>query len=92
MSDSIVYTNPVLVSDVSVDSHIRRNPYASGYGAKIPTAYRVRYDSRWYRVYVMCWSNSGTAYITSRGQRLVIDTDTEYRLRDVARITSSVLS
>lgn len=78
---SVQYTNPTLVTDVSADSHTRPNPYANGYGPKIPTAYRIRYGSRWYRVYVMCWSNSGTAYITSRGQDLIIDTDTEYRLQ-----------
>ena len=29
----------------------------------------VRISARWYRVYVMQWSNAGTAYVQVNGQR-----------------------
>lgn len=40
---------------------------ASGYGRRIPTRYKVLFNSRWRRVYVCCYSNSGTAYIGKFG-------------------------
>lgn len=79
--ESVTYTDPERVTEVATDSTCRPNPYASGYGPKIPTPYRIRYPQRWYRVYVMCWSNAGTAYIVSRGRRLVLDTETEHKLK-----------
>lgn len=36
---------------------------ASGYGSRIPTAYMVKYNGRWRRVYCICYSNSGTLFI-----------------------------
>lgn len=36
---------------------------ASGYGARIPTRYTVRYNGRWRRVYCICYGNSGTLFI-----------------------------
>lgn len=51
---------------------------ASGYGSKIPTQYMVRYRGKWRRVYVMCFSNSGTAWINCDGERTVVhDYDVE---------------
>jgi hypothetical protein len=45
----------------------------SGYGAKIPTRYRVRYLGRVRRVYVMQYGNAGSAYIIVRGAKQFID-------------------
>lgn len=36
---------------------------ATGYGARIPTVYMIQVDGRWRRVYSICYSNNGTAYI-----------------------------
>lgn len=36
---------------------------ATGYGRRIPTRTMVRFNGKWRRVYVCCYSNSGTAYI-----------------------------
>lgn len=36
---------------------------ATGYGARIPTRYMVRYQNRWRRVYCRIYSNIGTLYI-----------------------------
>ncbi len=51
----------------------------SGYGGKLPTSLMLRVGYVWYRVYVMCYSNSGSAYITQRGKTLFV------RDGDVAR-------
>ncbi len=51
-----------------------RNRSRSGYGSKIPTQYLLQIAKRWHRVYVICWSNSGTAYIIKGGQNLYIAT------------------
>lgn len=36
---------------------------ASGYGAKIPTQYKVFYNNKWRRVYCKIYSNIGTCFI-----------------------------
>lgn len=75
------YTDPTLVTAIATDPTCRPNPYAQGYGAKIPTARRLRYERRWHRVYVMQQGNNGTAYILTAGQRLALDPETEDRFR-----------
>ena len=40
---------------------------ASGYGSRIPTEYMVKHNGKWKRVYLRCYSNSGTAYIGKWG-------------------------
>ena len=44
----------------------------SGYGSKLPTGIMLRIAKRWHRVYVICWSNSGTAYVIKAGKPLYI--------------------
>lgn len=46
---------------------------ATGYGSKIPTRYMVKWYGRWYRVYCMVYSNSGTCYINTNDGRLTVD-------------------
>lgn len=66
-------TGPAIIRDAIAP----RNPYPTGYGRKIPTAYRVRtIDQRWRRVYVVRFSNVGTAYIIEKGQRVIVEIDT----------------
>lgn len=36
---------------------------ASGYGARIPTRYMVRYNGRWRRVYCIIYGNAGTLFL-----------------------------
>lgn len=43
---------------------------ATGYGAKLPTRYRVRFNGRWYRVYSVCYSNVSSEYVTVNGERV----------------------
>lgn len=46
---------------------------ATGYGSKIPTRSKIEVDGRLYRVYCRVYSNSGTCYIVSKGQRVIVD-------------------
>lgn len=49
-----------------------RNPYATGYGKAIPTAYMVRtINQQWRRVYCAQFSNTGTLYV-KHGKALTI--------------------
>ena len=54
--------------------HCPRNPYASGYGRKIPTRWLVRIDGsdRFRRVYAICFSNCASHYITMKGKMYFI--------------------
>ena len=45
---------------------------ASGYGNKLTTPYKVEHNGRLYRVYSVCWSNSGSLYILPGGERLYL--------------------
>jgi hypothetical protein len=47
----------------------------SGYGKKIPTSWMIRLPGspRWRRLYVCCYSNSGTAYVTVGKDWVTID-------------------
>lgn len=86
-SCGIVYTLVGGVYDYKKDSYERPNPYATGYGRKIPTRYQVKFESgrdfvgpRWHRVYVMQYGNAGSAYILVRGEVMFLDSMTESRL------------
>lgn len=51
-----------------------RNNSMTGYGSRIPTAYMVKVDNRWRRVYCAIFSNSGTLYIGARPRDGVVVT------------------
>lgn len=36
---------------------------ATGYGARIPTTYMVKWQGRWRRVYAACYGNAASTYI-----------------------------
>lgn len=71
-------TDHALMSGVKRTPAPRSGQTVSGYGGKIPTDAMIRYAGRWHRVYVMIWSNSGTAYILRGGAVLLLDLDTEH--------------
>ena len=52
-----------------------RNPYASGYGRKIPASCMITIgdNPRWYRIYVMQYGNAGSAYVNYKGKCLFVD-------------------
>lgn len=78
---TVSHTDPAMVTDRKVTATPFYGKNADGYGSKIPTQHMIRYAGRWRRVYVMCYSNSGTAYIVVNGTNRILDTSTEYSLR-----------
>ena len=57
-------TESVEVKDSPMQHHIAGLSWtATGYGARIPTSYMVRYCNKWRRVYACCYSNIGTLFI-----------------------------
>lgn len=58
--------------------HVRGLSYTStGYGKKLPTQYMVNLGGRWYRVYCAIFSNIGSCYIISKGERYLVDLNFE---------------
>lgn len=47
-----------------------RNPYATGYGEKIPTHWRIKFLNRWRRVYCRCFSNVGSLWCYVNGEKI----------------------
>ena len=45
---------------------------ATGYGAKIPTRYMVKYDKRIYRVYCAIFGNVGTCWVKIKGEKVIV--------------------
>lgn len=61
---------------IKIESERPRNPYATGYGAKVPLRYRVRIHGHWYRLYVMIYGNSvGRPYVTIRSTLTYVSDD-----------------
>lgn len=81
---SVKYTDPALVTGTRITDTPRSGQTASGYGGKIPTRYQIHYRRYWYRVYMMQYGNSGTPFIHSLGEDLVLDIDTRYALEALA--------
>lgn len=49
------------------------NRSRSGYGSKLPTSWELQLqDKRWRRVYVIQYSNAGSAYILVKGEKLFL--------------------
>ena len=50
-----------------------KNYSRSGYGNKLPTEWQLQLiDKRWRRVYIIQWSNAGTAYIKTKNGNLYL--------------------
>ena len=64
---------PMLTESVEIKAvEAPYNRSRIGYGSKIPSGYMVRYNSRWQRVYSICYSNCSTEYILSKGSRILV--------------------
>jgi hypothetical protein len=48
---------------------------ASGYGKNLKTEYMLKHNNRLKRVYCYCFSNSGTLFIKSGKNEIIIDID-----------------
>lgn len=80
----MTHTITWLDDDDVTEVRITRTPIhrsATGYGRKIPTQYMLRITGRWHRVYMMCYSNSGTIYVLKGGAELILETGTEHRIQ-----------
>lgn len=76
---TITWLDDALITDVKLtDTPPHRS--ATGYGRKIPTRYMVQITKRWHRIYMMQYSNAGTAYVLKGGDELILETATEHRL------------
>lgn len=47
----------------------------TGYGGKLSTSKMIKINGRWHRIYVMCYSNSGSAYVLVKGEIIFIRED-----------------
>ena len=71
--------NPIEYIDVEAKQNVTPKMAAlpfgiqQQYGKKIPTAYMVRFNNRWYRVYSAIFSNIGTNYIVSAGEKITVE-------------------
>jgi len=64
----VTYLDPKRVTGKQ-QTEAPRNRSVSGYGKKIPTSWLLQLDGeRWHRVYVVCYSNSGSAYVLIKGE------------------------
>lgn len=43
---------------------------ASGYGYKLTSPYKIRFEGKDYRVYVTCYSNVGSGWFRVRGRKV----------------------
>lgn len=50
-----------------------KNPSVTGYGARIPTRFMIRYRNRWRRVYCCIFSKAGTLYIGRGDSALIVN-------------------
>lgn len=72
MSTGVTYLDPkqVIGTRQTKTPHTRSR---SGYGSKLPTSWQLQLqDKRWRRVYVILWSNSGSAYIITKSGKLFL--------------------
>lgn len=45
---------------------------ASGYGAKLVSAYKISFNGKLYRVYHTCYGNASSAWFTVKGKRVYL--------------------
>lgn len=71
LTDYTTDFNDIPLIDAPLPHHIMGLQYtASGYGAKIPTRYKVRFNNRLYRVYATCYGNASSTWIKANGCQL----------------------
>ena len=69
-----MYSEDLEYKDAPLWHHIRGLSYTrTGYGKKIPSRKKVKFQGRWHRVYCHIISNCGSNYILSKGGRIYID-------------------
>ena len=71
---TIQYLNPDRVFAKKQTDIPRGGVNRSGYGSKIPTSWMLQLcgSHTWHRVYVICYSNSGSCYIKTKAGNLYL--------------------
>ncbi len=81
---SVAYLEPSAVLAARTTEEPRHGRNVDGYGRKIPTQYLIQLaDKRWRRVYVCCFSNSGTAYIVTKAEPFLCISRAEFRIKQL---------
>jgi len=86
---TIKYLQTKEVQDQKINELENWKRYANvtGYGSKIPTRYMLKMDNRWYRVYCICYSNSGSLYVLKNKETLYLNGDTQSELFSMGSLT-----
>lgn len=72
------------VSDAKItEAPVNRS--VTGYGPKIPTRYMVRIGTRWHRVYMAQYGNSGSAYVRLEGKDFYLSNGVEEILEHMGK-------
>ena len=80
------WTCPQFITEIIIDGKTPKHNSATGYGNKLPSQVRLRCaDNRTRRVYAICQGNTSTAYILYKGERLILDVNTEHAIHDHQR-------
>ena len=69
-----------MVHGMRIDVLPRKGRTVSGYGDAMPTPYMLYVGGYWYRVKVVNYANSGSAYVTIKGQRHYLSSDVEHAI------------
>lgn len=70
--DTVTYLDPTRVTAKRATTP-PWNRSRSGYGSKIPSQWLLQLDGkRWHRVYIICYSNSSTAYVRTKQGNLFL--------------------
>ena len=74
------------VEELIVDQDAPKNPYATGYGRRVPTRYRLKLkgSGQKLRVYMAQYGNSGSAYVMPKGITRFLHSDIEHDLQQAA--------
>lgn len=72
------------VSDAKItEAPVNRS--VTGYGPKVPTRYMVRIGTRWHRVYMAQYGNSGSAYVRLEGEDFYLSNGVEEILEHMGK-------
>jgi hypothetical protein len=70
------YLSEVFPEFQAILDPFKGHPFAGlnqmGYGRRIPTDYKIKINSRLYRVYCCCFSNAGTCYIDTKDHKFLV--------------------
>lgn len=73
MATPLTYLDPKTVT-AKKQTEAPRSRSRTGYGPKEPTSWMLQFDGKpvWHRVYVMIYSNAGSAYVLKGGGKVFL--------------------